>query len=428
MQVTAFFSAALAKATRPQGGDVAALLRADTFLQGQQQAVALANLRETTLNNPNAAGPLTTGRKRSAAEVERSQDQMAKWGRALQRLMMGQGRVTGQAAALVAGQASSATGVAVAITAERVNGVYTDWKAGLGPQPHYNDAALADTVSITAEEVDEVYTAGGSDAVSINARRVSGVSTGNDADSLTIVANLVERVHTDEGVPWGRDAGDAVAIVADLVLGVSTGGGDDAIAITAGTVVGVDGGSGDDAISVLANVVAGIHGGDGHDVMSVDARVGRRDDMFDAQSLIRNSYTPTDLTDRMVWVTGLQAQVGGGAGDDAIAVRVEGTIGVSGGTGDDSIALQGGTVGLFYDIGDGHDSVTLAPGTEAVVQINGASGYSVEQGQDSLTLRIGAGSITFAGLSQSGAIGVQFGVGRGVVLVHGGTGGLNRTV
>lgn len=419
---------ATVQATRPQGGDVAAILRADTVLQKQQQTVLLDNLREATLNNPNRTGPLDTGPKRSVAEVERSQVQMAKWGRALQRLLMGQGQVTGQAAALVAGPATSATGVAVAIKAERVNGVYTDWKAGLTPQQYYNDAALADTVSIQADEVDEVQTSGGNDAVSIAARRVSGVQTGNDQDSLSIVANLVENINTDEQEQYGRDAADSVAIVAGLAQGVYTGGGADAVAIAAGTVVGVNSGAGDDAISITANVVGGIYAGDGNDTVVVDTMVGRRDDMFDAQSLTRNPYTPTDVSDRMALVSGLQVQVGGGAGDDAMAVRVQGTIGVSGGAGDDRIALAGGTVGLFYDIGDGKDRVHLAPGTEAVVQITGATGYTVERGEDSLTLRIGAGSITFAGLSQSGAIGVQLGAGRGIAMLHQGQSSLDRAV
>jgi hypothetical protein len=212
------------------------------------------------------------------------------------------------------------------------------------------------------------------------------------------------------------------------VQGVSTGGGADAIAIVAGTVVGVNGGAGDDAMSVSANVVGGIYAGDGNDTVTIDAMVGRRDDMFDAQSLTRDPFTPTDLRQRMQLVTGLLDQVDGGAGNDAMSVSVAGTIGVRGGAGDDTIALQGGTVGLFYDIGDGKDTVSLAPGTEAVVQITGATDYTVERGQDSLTLRIGAGSITFAGLSQSGAIGVQLGAGRGIALLHHGQASLDRAV
>ncbi len=352
MQANMLAFSAIAQVNRPQVGDVAGLLRADTVLQGQGQEVALQKLRNATPQG--AAGP-----GRTPAEVQRSQDQLARWGRALERLAAAAG--AGRAAALIAGPASSATGAAVALPPGPGSGPYQNPHFGLAMQ--------------------------------------SG---------------------------WGSP--DTPERAESLVQDVATGEGGDAVTVIAGTVAGLDGGAGDDAISVLANVVAGVRGGDGDDMVSVDAVVGRREDFFDAHSMTRNAMTPTDLSERMGLVTGSRAQVDGGAGDDTLAIRVAATLGVTGGKGDDRIALQGGTVGLFYDIGDGHDRVSLAPGTEAVVQINGADFYAVEPGDDSLTLRIGAGSITFSGLSQSGAIGVQLGPGRGVVLLHPGRANLDRAV
>ena len=114
--------------------------------------------------------------------------------------------------------------------------------------------------------------------------------------------------------------------------------------------------------------------------------------------------------------SGMSADVTGGAGNDAISVWAERPIAVSGGQGDDVIALNGGQVGLFYDLGNGTDQVAFGAGTDVFVQISKElTGFSVEQGADTLTLRIGDGAITFSGLMESGAIGVSLGMGEMLV-------------
>ncbi len=159
-------------------------------------------------------------------------------------------QVSASANVLVCGQATSQTGVAVSIRAERVFGLYTDTGAGQGPWTRMDGTAWADKVSILADRVENVNTAGGSDSVSILAHRAEGIRTGNDANSLAIVADVVRNILTDgQGIRGDRDATDAGAIAARLVQPVATRGRNDAIAIPGGTV-GLFHALGDDRVTL----------------------------------------------------------------------------------------------------------------------------------------------------------------------------------
>lgn len=71
--------------------------------------------------------------------------------------------------------------------------------------------------------------------------------------------------------------------------------------------------------------------------------------------------------------------------------------------------LRGGTFALHFAAGDGDDMVHLTAGAEAAVVLDPSlnDGYRIERGEDSLTLRFGAGlSITFQGLAGAGSIGI----------------------
>ena len=114
--------------------------------------------------------------------------------------------------------------------------------------------------------------------------------------------------------------------------------------------------------------------------------------------------------------------VSGGDGNDRIALTVADAMGVSGGAGNDSIAAAGGTFALHFAAGDGQDVVRLSGGAEAVVMLDRSltDDWTVERGEDRLTLRFGAGlSISFEGLAGAGAIGVgRLEKGQDITLIH----------
>ena len=109
-----------------------------------------------------------------------------------------------------------------------------------------------------------------------------------------------------------------------------------------------------------------------------------------------------------------------------ISVRTATVLAVAGGTGDDTITAAGGTVSLVYGAGDGNDTVKVAAGAQVVLQIAEEAGpYTVEFGQDRMTVRMGEGSVTFSGIG-AGTVGIkQGGAGRALITRPGA--GLNQT-
>ncbi|NSY37641.1 hypothetical protein [Leisingera sp. ANG59] len=304
---------------------------------------------------------------------------------------------------------------------------------------------------IPATGTDTVGTAG-DDTVELRANVIRQVATGDGADAVALEGRIVQGVHTDRmaarpfegpGFGYGRrlnrmqglalghqhapgqarrqeqfSNADSVSIRARHASNISTGGGNDAIAIQAGTLRGVRAGAGDDSIAVAATLVSRIRGGAGNDVISVAAQRALRGPNEGAAPVYN---TDAPAAEKMRQALSSYAQVSGGSGDDQITLQVGETLAARGGSGDDRFILQGGTVALQYSLGDGHDTVELKEGANAVVQLRemGASAYSSTRDGDTLTLTFDTGgSITFTNVSQGGAIGVATGRNAPIALLH----------
>ena len=369
--------------------------------------------------------------RRSDGETRRLKARMEHLGRALSRLLAGRGE-GGKRPVLVAGGFIAGGGVALTISANRIEGLFTDFKAGLSQHLTYDDAQWADAITLSADTVRMVDTAGGNDALAIETRIVEAIYTGNDSDAVAIRADVVRGVSTDVGddpsVPGGvlRAGADAVSIVAGLVEAVSTGGGNDAIAVQADLVRGIAAGAGDDAVTVHAGLVAGIDGGDGNDRIIVDAVIGQ-DGRSDPPKW--RSLAEMGVAARMAEVSDRGTQVGGGAGADLLSVRAAEGLGVAGGSGDDLIVVAGGTVAIGYSGGDGNDRVALAAGAEAVLQLGyGVTDYTVTTDGDAMVVTLGSGSVRFEGVGGSGAIGIRTWQGEVELLHQGAATALDRLV
>jgi len=269
----------------------------------------------------------------------------------------------------------------------------------------------------------------GADAVAIRADLVLGVATRAGSDAVTIDADVVMGVITDllhrydtgpDDVPNGDP--DAVAISARLVGAVYTGGGNDAVAIRADRVADVYGGDGQDAIGISAGMVSNIYGGDGADAIALDAAFGmaasaQLGGLADWQLALAG-----DAAGRFTLALNNIADVDGGGGDDAIAISGAQLISVDGGMGDDLISLSGQTVAVRFGRDGGHDVVQLAAGTEVVLQLDPNAGdYTVTTDGDRMVVDMGdAGSVTFVGVAAAGAIGITKGW-QPVELLHGGS-------
>ena len=331
-----------------------------------------------------------------------------------------------------------------------------------------------DTLIIQAQSISTVTTSADNDQVTLHGAMVSGIYTGAGSDAVSIVASFVSGIHTDAAgpvvlvaepeaetdpaaetapvgtVPEAADvdtsgtaqtpvavaspvvAGhDALSVAAYLINDIATGDGNDALALVGRSVSAVDAGAGDDALAIRAAVVTGITGGDGADAIAVDARVG--------VAGVRNaaSWFAVAAEPLVASTGGVTAQVGaaaarayadvdGGAGNDVISVRTATVLAVAGGTGDDTITAAGGTVSLVYGAGDGNDTVNVAAGAQVVLQIAEEAGpYTVEFGQDRMTVRMGEGSVTFSGIG-AGTVGIKQG-GAGMALITQPGAGLNQT-
>ncbi|MCA0998713.1 hypothetical protein [Alloyangia pacifica] len=315
----------------------------------------------------------------------------------------------GQVAALYTGAGHDA----LTVEAQRVQNIQTD---GGAPSAQGGNDALA----VRAEEVRQVYTGGGNDALAMIAGSVRGIYTGAGSDALSIAAESVADIYTD---PWPRgrtQAGaDSLTITAREVSSVYTGGGADAVSIAAHSITSLYTGTGEDVVTLKAGLLGGIYTGAGRDAVSIDAVVG-------ASQVSRLSADPSEpwslgdtVEARLRAARSTTADVHSGAGDDVLSVAVAETIALEAGAGDDTLVLGGGTIALRYGAGDGHDAVTLTPGSEVVVQLGeDTEGWSFSHDGDSLLLQIGRGSIRFEGVSQSAAIGVASWGTDDVALLH----------
>lgn len=403
--------------------DAASAYAADIPVQKAELAVEEARLAAAERGNSSAFAS-TSGL--TSRETERLKTRTEHLTKALNRLLAATGKPpAGAALALVSGAATGSGGVTLAATAQRIDGVYTDFKAGLSPRQYYNDAARNDQLSLAAEEVANVYSAGGADAVAITAGLVEAVYTGNNDDTVAITAEIVRDIYTDEEAHFApdRQGADTVAIIATSVESVYTGGGNDAVAISAHLVESLYTEAGNDRITLAADLLGGIDAGAGDDVIDVTAIAGRQIAKLGEEPVAPDLATAAARLAATAGAGGID----GGAGNDTIQITAAGPITVAGGAGDDVITLEGGSVGLYYGAGDGTDRVRLGAGTEVLLRLTAPlTGYAIERGEDSLTLRIGNGAITFSGVSRAGMIAVALGTDQPQVLSPGAT--LDRAV
>ncbi len=344
-----------------------------------------------------------------------------------------------------------------------------------------------DTLIIQAQSISEVTTSAGDDTVTLRGATVSGIYTGAGSDTVSIVGSFVSGIHTDAAGPEvappsppppaepdspvvaapapevevaeGQIAvppdvaevdtsgsatlpvvgagpvvagNDALAIAAFLINDIATGGGDDALALAGRIVTNVDAGAGDDAVAIRAKVVTGVTGGDGNDAIAVDAGVGVAG-VSNAAAWFATAAEPVVATNGDVTAqvgaaaARAYADVDGGAGNDVISVRTASVLAVAGGMGDDTINAVGGTLSLVYGAGDGNDTVNVAAGAQVVLQIAEDAGpYTVEFGEDSMTVKMGEGSVTFSGIG-AGTVGIKQGDG-GMALITRPGASLNQTM
>ena len=170
--------------------------------------------------------------------------------------------------------------------------------------------------------------------------------------------------------------------------------------------------------------MTGIQGGDGNDSIAVDAGFGvaglsNAASWFAAATadpLVATNGSASASVAATAQAGAAYADVDGGAGNDVISVRTRSVLAVAGGTGDDTINAVGGAISLVYGAGDGNDTVNVAEGAQVVLQLAPDTGsYSVEFGQDSMTVKLGSGSVTFKGIG-AGTIGIKQGDG-GMALI-----------
>ena len=259
----------------------------------------------------------------------------------------------------------------------------------------------------------------GPDAVAIKADVVLGLATRGGSDAVTIAADVVvgvttDELHANEHGPYDDSAGysDAIAISARIAEGIATGGGNDAVAIRADRVGSVYAGDGQDGVAISAGMVDNIHGGSGGDAITVDAAFGAQASSQIASMADWQLALAGDAAGRFQLALSSIADINGDGGNDAIAVTGAQLIAVDGGTGDDLISLSGQTVALHFGKDGGNDVVQLGAGTEVVLQLNGdITDYTVTTDGDRMVVDMGqAGRVTFVGIANAGAIGISRGM------------------
>ena len=317
--------------------------------------------------------------------------------------------------AVIAGGFSASGGLSVLVAGDRISALITDDRGGTPPWVYYNDAKLADQVTVDAASIDNIYTAGGDDLVTIRATgTVTSVNTGNDNDIVSISADVVAGVHLDvsddpqtmvSGVL--RHGDDVAQITGRLVSAVYGGGGNDRIIVAATERGEASGGTGNDVIAVAAPT-GGADGGDGDDHLILNIGHGETEgDLFTTTGYLAGTAPA---------YAAFRTDVYGGAGNDLIDADIGTQLGIEAGKGDDRVNIAAGRGALVWAAGDGNDTVHLGAGAEVVLRLEGITDYTVERGENSLTLRLGSGSIRFDGLDHSGFIAVSLGWGQTQVL------------
>jgi hypothetical protein len=317
--------------------------------------------------------------------------------------------------AVISGQFTASGGVSLLVAGQKISALITDDRGGTPPWVYYNDAKQVDQITVDAEAVDNLYTAGGNDVLTVRASgSVTSVNTGNDSDIVSISADVVAGVTLDvtedprtmaSGVI--RHGDDVAQITGRLVSAVYGGGGNDRIIVAATERGEASGGEGNDVIAVAAPT-GGADGGNGDDHLILSIGHGETEgDLFTTTGFVAGS-APT--------YAAFRTDVYGGAGNDVIDAAIGTQLGIEGGTGDDRITIASGRGALVWAAGDGTDTVHLRAGAEVVLRLEGITGYTVERDDNGLTLRLGNGSIRFDGLDQSGFIAVSLGWGQTEVL------------
>lgn len=223
----------------------------------------------------------------------------------------------------------------------------------------------------------------GDDRLAIAADTVARIDTGGGADALTVQADRVDAITTDRAdsrsdrdIDREVQGNDALAIAARIVRNVEMGGGNDVLAAQAQMIL-ADLGAGHDVAAITTDIALGAAGGAGDDVITLTASLGgtaarQLTETADGTPISAAKAAATlyaDTATRLAAVAANIADVDGGSGDDVISVSGALMIGVAGGAGDDLIAVEGRTVALHYGKGDGNDVVQVGVGTDVLVQL-----------------------------------------------------------
>ncbi len=283
----------------------------------------------------------------------------------------------------------------------------------------------------------------GNDAVAFAGRVIKGVETGDGSDAVSLTGEVVEDVHTDRQhrgteVAISKSGGlrmtdyydyyssaDSLAISAQKIRKISTGGGNDAVALNAGTVTGVDTGTGDDALSISARHVSQVDTGDGNDSVAIRAglisrlRTGSGDDVVTLNATALEGVETGDGNDVVNVVLNDQAGDGlsraliadlqTGSGDDSISLTAQGHVTFSAGSGDDTVQLSKGSFAMALKDGaaEGNDVVTLSDGADLALMVSAekAASASFVKKDDTMLISFGDGSsVTVKGLSNGGTV------------------------
>jgi hypothetical protein len=223
----------------------------------------------------------------------------------------------------------------------------------------------------------------GDDRLAIAADTVARIDTGGGADALTVQADRVDAITTDRAdsrsdrdIDREVQGNDALAIAARIVRNVEMGGGNDVLAAQAQMIL-ADLGAGHDVVAITTDIALGVAGGAGDDVITLTASLGgtaarQLTETADGTPISAAKAAATlyaDTATRLAAVAANVADVDGGSGNDVISVSGALMIGVAGGAGDDLIAVEGRTVALHYGKGDGNDVVQVGAGTDVLIQL-----------------------------------------------------------
>ena len=251
-------------------------------------------------------------------------------------------------------------------------------KLGIDPTTRPNLLAIS-----TGKDGLTVQATRGDDRLAIVAETVAQIDTGGGNDALTVQADHVDAITTDRPDSRGdRDidretqGNDALAIAARVVGSIDMGGGNDVLAAQT-QMIFADLGAGNDVAAITTDIAMGVAGGAGDDVITLSARLGGTaarqltetadGTPIDAARAAATLYA--DTATRFAAAAANVADVDGGAGDDVIAISDALMIGVAGGAGDDLIRVEGRTVALHYGLGDGDDVVAIGAGTDVLLQL-----------------------------------------------------------